>query len=142
MSELRKFDTIDDLYDEREFEFGQIWKVRDIAVTIPNADRVKGIRKERYVRLVVVISNNKDNFNPVSPTVTVCPVTKRVDLLRESDLEVFPDDENSLDCESKIQIGLKQPILKVDLYNEPIGFLSDIDKENLILLIEEYYGLS
>ncbi|KYD09651.1 type II toxin-antitoxin system PemK/MazF family toxin [Saccharococcus caldoxylosilyticus] len=142
MPELKMFASKEELYDEREFHFGQIWKVRDVAVTIPNADRVPGERKERFVRLVVVISNNKDNFNPLSPTVTVCPISKRVDLLRETDLEVHPDENNHLDCPSKIQLALKQPILKVDLYEEPIGELSREDKEHLLLMIEEYYGLA
>ncbi|MGG3822035.1 type II toxin-antitoxin system PemK/MazF family toxin [Geobacillus thermodenitrificans] len=142
MPELKMFVSKEELYDEREFHFGQIWKVRDVAVTIPNADRIPGERKERFVRLVVVISNNKDNFNPLSPTVTVCPISKRVDLLRETDLEVHPDEDNNLECPSKIQLALKQPILKVDLYKEPIGELSREDKENLLFMIEEYYGLA
>lgn len=140
MSELRSFSTKEDLFDEREFNFGQIWKVRDVAVTIPNADRVKGIRKKRAVRLVVVLSNNKNNFNPIMPTVTVCPLTTRVDLLRETDYKVKPDNENKLKEESKIQLALKQPILKVDLYQKPIGELSLQDKENLLISIEDYYG--
>lgn len=140
MSELRSFSTKEDLFDEREFNFGQIWKVRDVAVTIPNADRVKGIRKKRAVRLVVVLSNNKNNFNPIMPTVTVCPLTTRVDLLRETDYKVKPDNENKLKEESKIQLTLKQPILKVDLYQKPIGELSLQDKENLLISIEDYYG--
>jgi mRNA interferase MazF len=109
------------LYDEREFQFGQIWKVRDIAISTPNADKVNGERKERFSRLVVVLLNKKENFNPLSSTVTVCPITKRVDLLRETDLEVHPDEENNLDYSSKVQIALQQPILKVDLYQVPIG---------------------
>jgi mRNA-degrading endonuclease toxin of MazEF toxin-antitoxin module len=128
-----------ELKDVREFEFGSVWKIDDRDISIPQADKLGGrlIHQERWV---VVISNNNENFHPLCPVVTVAPLSHRTDLKRSFDLELFKD-EDKVSVHSLLQLKLCQPILKVDLYEEQ-GHISDGKKDELQVLIEDFYGLS
>jgi mRNA-degrading endonuclease toxin of MazEF toxin-antitoxin module len=128
-----------DLIDERLFEFGSVWKVDDRHVSIPQVDRLDS-RKMHKERWVVVVSNNNENFHPLCPIVTVAPLSHRVDLKRLYDLELSPEKDNvAIPC--LLQLKLIQPILKVDLYEEQ-GHISEEAKEELQVLLEDFYGLS
>jgi mRNA-degrading endonuclease toxin of MazEF toxin-antitoxin module len=128
-----------DLIDDRKFEFGSVWKIDDRNVTIPQIDKL-GSRYIHPERWVVVISNNQENYHPLCPIVTVAPLSHRTDLKRPFDLELSSKKDNvAVDC--LLQLKLKQPILKVDLYEEQ-GHISDDAKEELQVLLEDFYGLS
>lgn len=127
------------LYDEREFHFGSVWKVDDREVTIPQVDRTdqRSFHDERWV---VVISNSSENYHPLCPIVTVAPLSHRVDLKKKHDLELFKGRDNvKMDC--LLQLKLKQPILKKDLYDYN-GQIHEDTKDELLVMIEDYYGLS
>lgn len=129
-----------DLKDTREFHFGSVWKVDDRDVSIPQSDKISGARNVHDERWVVVISNNKENYHPLCPIVTIAPLSHRVDLKRDFDLELFKNTDNvKMDC--LLQLKLSQPILKVDLYEEQ-GQISDESKVELQVFLEEFYGLS
>ncbi|MFD1416008.1 type II toxin-antitoxin system PemK/MazF family toxin [Oceanobacillus jeddahense] len=116
-----------DLKDEREFQFGDVWKVDDRDVSIPQIDKLnsRSIHKERWV---VVVSNNSENTHPLCPIVTVAPLSHRTDLKRTLDLDIYRDSDNvKVDC--VLQLKLSQPILKVDLF-EYQGSISDNVKTN------------
>jgi mRNA interferase MazF len=77
----------DNLLDTREFEFGQVLLVPDELVVIPDADRV-GDRNLHRSRSVLIISNNEANTDPLTPVISVAPLSHRVDCIRLGDLEL------------------------------------------------------
>ena len=63
-----------------------------------------------------------------------------VDLKRPFDLELYNLKDNvKTDC--LLQLKLSQPILKADLY-EYQGEISNDAKEELMVLLEDFYGLT
>ncbi|EFV72847.1 hypothetical protein HMPREF1012_01565 [Bacillus sp. BT1B_CT2] len=128
------------LIDERDFNFGSVWKVADSDVSIPQADKRKNVRKVHQERWVVVISNNNQNYNPVCPIVTVAPLSSRTDLKKKFDLELYNSRDN-VKLDSLLQLQLSQPILKVDLFDLQ-GEISQDAKDELLFLIEDYFGLT
>jgi hypothetical protein len=44
-----QFLSKDDLIDERTFNFGEIWKIRDCLISIPDADRINSRNEHYYV---------------------------------------------------------------------------------------------
>lgn len=133
------YESRKDLFDQREFQFGSVWKIDDRDVAIPQMDKLgqRNLHKDRWV---VVISNNNENYHPLCPVVTVAPLSHRVDLKRHYDLELNPVADNvRVPC--LLQLKLSQPILKVDLFEEQ-GQISDEKKEEVQVLLEDFYGLS
>ena len=127
-----------DLFDARNFSFGQVWKLDDNEIVIPGEDHL-GTRVVHKERWVVVISNNSGNYHPLCPIVTVAPLSTRTDLKRLYDLELFSTNDNvKRDC--LLQLTLSQPILKKELYDLQ-GEISDPKKVELQVLLDSYYGL-
>lgn len=127
-----------ELYDRREFRFGQVFKLDDELINLPASDRI-GKRDQHYDRWVVVISNNDENIHPLAPTVTVAPLSHRTDLKRPFDLEIFSG-VDSVDVDCLIMLKAMQPVCKVDL-RDYMGEISEDKKEELLALIQLYYGL-
>lgn len=128
------------LKDTRMFSFGSIWKINDFDVHIPQVDKVGSKRTRHSERWVVVISNNNENFHPLCPIVTVAPLSSRVDLKKQHDLELNTSDDNvAVNC--LLQLKLMQPILKVDLYDNK-GEISEEAKVETQVLLEDFFGLS
>lgn len=65
-----------EIKDNRNFLFGCIWKVRDILINIPNADRLNK-RKYHFTRCVVIIDNSKENMDEENPLISVAPISHR-----------------------------------------------------------------
>jgi hypothetical protein len=139
-SGLVQYSSLSELADNRTFEFGQIYLITDQLLSIPDADRVVDGRNIRTLRPIVIISNNGENTNPVCPTITVAPLSKRADLFRPNDLELFKkQDKVVIDC--ILRFSLAQPVLKKDI-GDLKGKISKGKKQELITIIEEYYGLT
>lgn len=135
-----EYQSREELRDRREFVFGSVWKIDDRDVEIPQSDKIKKPRFYHKERWVVVISNNSENYHPLCPVVTVAPLSHRIDLKRPFDLDLSKARDNTkVDC--LLQLKLSQPILKVDLF-EFQGEISDETKEELMILLEDYYGLT
>jgi len=127
-----------DFFDSREFNFGQVWKLDDSEIVIPQIDHL-GTRTIHTERWVVVISNNSENYHPLCPIVTVAPLSTRSDLKKLHDLELSKANDNvKEDC--LLQLKLAQPILKKELY-ELKGYISDDKKVELQVLLETFFGL-
>ncbi|MBG9769418.1 type II toxin-antitoxin system PemK/MazF family toxin [Bacillus subtilis] len=135
-----KYQSREQLRDNRQFDFGSVWKIDDRDVSIPQTDKIPNSRFVHQERWVVVISNNNENYHPLCPIVTVAPLSHRTDLKRLFDLELLSSKDNvKVDC--LLQLKLSQPILKVDLFDYQ-GDISDDAKEELQILIEDFYGLT
>ncbi len=126
------------LYDNREFAFGSLWTVSDELVSIPDADRDKS-RNIHEARIVLVVSNNRTNVDPLTPVISVVPLSHRTDCIRYGDVLITPDG-NGLRVASVARIRLLQPILKIDLIR-CIGQINDDACEDILLAIEEFFGL-
>ncbi|MBD7967780.1 hypothetical protein H9647_06880 [Paenibacillus sp. Sa2BVA9] len=127
------------LFDDRKFNFGDVWILSDELITIPQADGTN-TRKLHSERWVVITSNNVENYHPLCPIVTVSPLSHVVELAKEFDLELLPNTDNVKD-KSLLQIKLMQPILKKDLATCK-GPISEIKKVELQVLLEDFLGLA
>jgi len=116
---------LDQLYDAREFEVGEVYYIKDELIGIPNIDRTTVNREIHPGRRVVIAHNSYLNAVPTWPLIHVAPLSHRVDLMRETDIEVTtaPEDGNAVAIDSVIQLALVQPVLKVDLERK-VGQLS------------------
>jgi len=128
----------DSFYDDREFEFGSVWTTPDEVVTIPDADR-DGTRNMHQSRIVLVVSNNRSNTDPLTPIVSVVLLSHRVDCQRYGDVVLTPE-RDGIRYPSIARTRLIQPILKVDL-NRCVGNISEEACEELLVAIEDYFGL-
>ncbi|MDK2793344.1 MAG: mRNA interferase MazF [Deferribacteres bacterium] len=134
-----QFLSKDDLIDERTFNFGEIWKIRDCLISIPDADRINS-RNEHFCRTVVIVDNNKQNSNKFSPIITVAPLSHRLDCMREFDIPLSKEKDGvKEDC--LLRMSLAQPVLKKDLY-ERIGEIHDDSKDEIIDVLLQKIGIN
>lgn len=125
------------LFDIREFEVGEVYYIKDELVSIPDADRTTMRRRAHEGRRVVIAHNNYLNADPTWPLIHIAPLSHRVDLLKETDIEVTddPKDGDGVSENSIIRLALVQPVLKVDL-ERLVGKLSR-DKITEMLALQE-----
>ncbi|SFR18651.1 type II toxin-antitoxin system PemK/MazF family toxin [Desulfoscipio geothermicus] len=126
------------LYDIREFEVGEAYYIKDELIRIPTIDRSTEERNYHPGRRVVIAHNSNLNADPTWPLVHVAPLSHRVDLMRETDIEVTtnPDDGDGVAVDSIIQLALVQPVLKVDLERK-VGKLSREKIAEMLALQED-----
>jgi mRNA-degrading endonuclease toxin of MazEF toxin-antitoxin module len=126
-------------YDSRQFEFGSIWTIPDEIISIPDADRDR-TRILHPARLVLVVSNNRTNIDPLTPVISIIPLSHRVDCIRYGDVVLTPE-RDGVRYESVARVRLLQPVLKADLVR-CIGRVSDDACEELLVAIEDFFGLT
>jgi len=126
------------LYDARDFTVGEVYYTKDELVIIPVIDRTTTTRNIHEGRRVVIAHNSYLNSDPTWPLVHIAPLSHRVDLMRETDIEVTtnPRDGNGVAVDSIIQLALVQPVLKVDL-ERMVGSLSREKTVEMLSLQEE-----
>lgn len=127
------------LFDDRKFNFGDVWVLADEFVAIPQADNTN-TRNKHAERWVVITSNNTENHHPLCPIVTISPLSHNVQHAKEFDLELLPSTDN-VKNKSLLMIKLMQPILKKDLAVFK-GAISDTKKIELQVLLEDFFGLA
>lgn len=127
---VQQYNDRSQLIDDREFELGQIWTIKDELISIPQADRIDGARILHDKRSVVVVQNNEQNYNKMCPIITVAPLSSRIDLRRKYDILLTPEKDNvKVPC--LVQLSLAQPVLKVDL-DEMKGIISEESMAEII----------
>lgn len=131
--------NIEDLIDERKFNFGEIWTIRDCLISIPDADRIDK-RREHFSRTVVVVDNNSQNFNRLSPVITIAPLSHRIDCMREFDIPLSKEKDGvKEDC--LLRMSLAQPVLKKDLH-KLVGEIHDDSKDEIIDIQLQKIGIT
>lgn len=120
---------IKDLIDERKFNFGEIWTIRDCLISIPDADRINE-RVEHYSRAVVIVDNNSQNYNKFSHVITVAPLSHRVDCIREFDIPLT-EEKDGVKQKCLLRMSLIQPVLKKDLH-KLVGEIHEDSKDEII----------
>lgn len=120
------------------FTLGQIFKVVDSNVQIPDADKA-GDRNKHSFRSVIVVSNNLTNTDAHTPTILICPLTHRTDLQRRFDVPLFKSEDSVMqDCLARLQ--LIQPICKTDLVDY-YGSISEDKQAEVIDALSELLGI-
>lgn len=128
------------MFDKRTFQFGQVWKIKDPLISIPDADRLlhgRNLHKDRYV---IIAQNNEENLLPMVTCITIIPLSSRVDLKRKYDVILSPN-VDSVKVESMAKTSLIQPVLKKDL-DECLGSISKEKMAEVIDALLERLGLS
>ena len=139
---MNKYRTFNAIEDDRQFGFGEIWKVRDELVSLLPTDRVAVNRRVHRCRLVVITQQCDDNNNPLFPVISVAPLASNIkflqkyDILLKRNVSAFGIDSD----ECMIQMQLKQPMLKKDLF-EKVGYVAEETKEEIIVIETELIGL-
>jgi hypothetical protein len=128
-----------DIIDDRIFEYGQIWKIRDGLIKIPDADRLN-MRDEHFCRCVIIIDNNEKNIDESFPIITVAPISHRVDCIREFDIELSKDDDQVQE-DSIVRLSLSQPVLKKDLFVCE-GLISEDARDSILEAILSKFGFN
>ncbi len=139
---VNKYKKRKDIEDDREFIFGEVWKVRDELISLLPTDRMKCKRNLHPCRLVVITQNCDKNNMKYYPVIQVAPLTTKTqfkeefDILLEKDVDIFNTNANK--CMMRIQ--LEQPMLKKDLH-EKVGYISEDKRYEIIALKAELMGL-
>lgn len=135
----KSYNNLEELIDEREFHLGEIWTIRDSLISIPDADRIEN-RKKYYSRSVVIVDNNNQNSNKLSPVISVAPLSSRTDCLRELDIPLFRE-RDQMKEDSILRLSLVQPVLKRDLH-KCVGEISKEAKDEIIEVMLQKIGVT
>lgn len=109
-------------FDDRVFQYGEIYKVKDEHVVFPEEKYVN--RTKHPSRMVCVIHHCEANSDAQSWVINVAPISSQLGMKRDNDLEIAPQEGNYINRKSLIRLGCAQPLLKIDLEG-PVGKLSD-----------------
>lgn len=109
-------------FDNRVFEYGEIYNIKDEYVVFPESRYVT--RTKHDSRSVCIIHHCKANSEAKSWVINVAPITSNLSLKRDTDLEIIPQDGNYIDRKSLLRLGTAQPVLKIDLVG-PVGRLTE-----------------
>lgn len=136
-----KYKSVDVIEDDRQFGFGEIWKVRDELISLLPTDRVQVKRHVHPCRLIVITQNCEENNNKYFPLIRVAPLAHDIKFREKFDILLNKGiDTTGADKTCMLQLQLEQPMLKKDLY-EKIGDISDDKKFEVIALKAELMGL-
>ncbi|WCK55131.1 type II toxin-antitoxin system PemK/MazF family toxin [Aneurinibacillus sp. Ricciae_BoGa-3] len=140
----QKYNARRDLLDNREFKFGQIWKLRDKLIRLLPSDRIEDDRTYYASRTVVVVQNCIENNDEDYLIVRVAPLTTTVEFEQKFDVILYPNDgdEKKDDVKEKCmaQVQLTQPILKKDMF-EVVGEISNEKKNEVAAAIMKMLGI-
>jgi mRNA-degrading endonuclease toxin of MazEF toxin-antitoxin module len=123
----------------RVIKRGEIYYVPDGLIKLPKS-QLKGERVEHEARPVLVLQTDLDNQNPLYPIILVAPLSHRVDLQDDKDYRLNVG-QGGIKQDSLVQLGLTQPILKIDLVGNPIGQLDDLVMEEINAVLAANLGL-
>lgn len=121
----------------QKFVSGEVWTLKDDVVSFPgrNPDNVEPWKKRR----VIVMQNERDNQDGRYITVTVIPVTTRLD--GETPQCLVPEaGEPGIDERSLAKVGFIQPVLKNHLHNK-LGTLHEVRIEEIRAKLAANLGL-
>ncbi|GAC42832.1 dehydrogenase component [Paenibacillus popilliae ATCC 14706] len=109
-------------FDDRVFQYGEIYKAKDDYIVFPEEKYVTRTKHES--RLVCVIHHCEANSDPRAWVINVAPLSSRIEMKRDNDLEITPQKGNYINRRSLIRLGCAQPLLKIDLEG-PVGVLTE-----------------
>lgn len=137
MKQNSQLSKVAELADLRSFPFGSVWIIGDKEITFPANQENRKFHKNRWV--VIVSNNSLVNNDPTCFTVTVAPLTSKWDYKDEIDVELFVQNETSIEKNSIVRLTQMQPVLKQKLQICK-GELSDDAKDELLAVLADYFG--
>ncbi|MFY9612506.1 MAG: type II toxin-antitoxin system PemK/MazF family toxin [Tissierellaceae bacterium] len=140
-----QYKSVNDIKDNRDFAFGEIWKLRDELIRLLPSDRVVDRRKFHSSRIVVIVQNCLENNDEESLLIRVAPITTTIQYAQKFDVILYPNEgeikKDDVLKKCMAQIQLTQPILKKDLY-EKVGEISTEKKEEIAAVKLELLGIN
>lgn len=130
---------ISEAFDDRNFKYGEIYKIKDRLVDFPESRFTKP-RTYHSTRMVVIIHHCESNSDPTIWTLNAAPLSGQTQMKRDTDLEIEPVHGNYINRTSLIRLGNAQPFLKIDL-DGPIGRLPDEQLKKLSALQSKLAGV-
>lgn len=135
-----QYNEVSDLKDTREFEFGEIWLLRDKLIRLLPSDRVVNKRNMHHSRAVLVVQNCLENNDDESLLIRIAPLSTTIRFEKKFDIRLHPaTDEVKDECMAQVQ--LTQPILKKDMFKR-VGMISDDKKQEIAAAKLELIGVN
>ncbi|RHW31490.1 hydrogenase [Neobacillus notoginsengisoli] len=127
-----------DARDEREFKYGEIYRIKDSLVDFPESQIVQ--RTYHWKRLLVITQHCNSNYDKNIWTLNAAPCSSQINMKRDTDLEIEPATGNYINKKTLIRLGTAQPFLKIDLEG-PIGELTTDQKKMMAALQVKLAGV-
>ena len=125
----------------RKIQRGEIYLIADDLIVLPKTRLPsKPEREPHESRPVLILQTNLDNDDPLYPTILVTPLSHRVDLQDQRDFKLSAG-QAGLEHDSIVQLGLTQPVLKIDLQGEVLGKVDDITMNDIDAVLAANLGL-
>jgi len=125
----------------RKIQRGEVYLVADDLIILPKTRLPsKPDREPHESRPVLILQTNLDNDDPVYATILVAPLSRRVDLQDQRDFKLSAG-QAGLEHDSIVQLGLTQPVLKIDLQGEALGRVDDITMNDIDAVLAANLGL-
>ena len=120
---------------------GEIYWVQDDIIVFPTQRLPNEPERAMHKgRPVVVLQTDLDNSNPTYPTVLIAPISSQVQFKDDKDVKLTAG-QGGLPQDSLVQLGLIQPILKIEL-GTLIGKLDPITISDIDAVAAANLGLS
>ena len=141
MPQIGKYASDSALLDNRAFFFGEVWTIDDELITIPDADRIQsGGRTQHLARSAVIVQNNSENHNPLSPVILIAPLCHETNNSKNHDI-LLDQAEDGVKQNSYARMRLIQPVLKKDLHKQ-VAEISNNKKDEILYGISEMFGIA
>ena len=125
----------------RKIQRGEIYLIADDLIVLPETRLPSKPERELHeTRPVLILQTNSDNGDPLYPAILVVPLSHRVDLQDQRDFKLSAG-QAGLEHDSIVQLGLIQPVLKIDLQEEALGKVDDIAMHDIDAVLAANLGL-
>jgi len=125
----------------RKVQRGETYLIADDLIVLPETRLPSKPGRELHEnRPVLILQTNLDNDDPLYPTILVAPLSHRVDLQDQRDFKLSAR-QAGLEHDSIVQLGLTQPVLKIDLQGEALGKVDDITMNDIDAVLAANLGL-
>lgn len=125
----------------KKIKRGEIYLFSDKWIVLPKT-RIPSQppRIEHPERLVLILQSDSDNDDVSYPIILIAPLSHRTDLKDDKDYELHKGD-GGIWMDSLVQLGLIQPVLKIELIGNPIGELDTVTMNEINAIIAANLGL-
>lgn len=125
----------------RKIQRGEIYLIADALIVLPETRLPSRPERDLHEnRLVLILQTDFDNDDPLYPTILVAPLSHRVDLQDQRDFKLSAG-QAGLEHDSIVQLGLIQPVLKIDLQGEALSRVDDIAMNDIDAVLAANLGL-
>lgn len=125
----------------RKVQRGEIYLIADDLIVLPETRLPSKLGRELHEnRPVLILQTNLDNDDPLYLTILAVPLSHRVDLQDQRDFKLSAG-QAGLEHDSIVQLGLTQPVLKIDLQGEALGKVDDITMNDIDAVLAANLGL-